>query len=119
MHRYTAPTNKFRSTTAAQLAWTNPATDPIAFPALLTLPRPLRGPAVRIEAGLIGPFSFDVVGESASRSTDSEAVSLSFGGSGMVGAAGFEPGDGSVTGFVDTSGADLLGDFSGIGGVEV
>lgn len=35
-----------------QLACTKPATEPIALPALLTLPRPLRGPAVRIETGL-------------------------------------------------------------------
>ena len=48
--------NNYKSTSShpAQLACTNPATDPIAFPARLPLPLPLRGPAVRIDGGLTG-----------------------------------------------------------------
>lgn len=42
------------------MACTHPATDPIAFPALLPLPLPLRGPAVRIDRGVTGWFSFSV-----------------------------------------------------------
>lgn len=49
------PTHETHSISRAiQFACTKPATEPILFPALLTLPLPLRGAAVRIEAGLTG-----------------------------------------------------------------